>query len=227
MELRQACLGLPNLQRIAAKYPRDRDSKIGAHARESSMSKQVTSYVLAVFVGLIILGSNRAALAADDCLAGPNRSPAPGGHWYYHRDRASDRKCWYLVEPAARTPTADAMQPQPAPEPSPQPGFGSFFSSLSAGFPGSANGTQPVAPAPDARSPQAAPADDLRYADTAPARDLRPARRPAAVAALPKPHQPTHPRPPAEPADEHAAAPPDQAERDALFQEYLRWRERQ
>ena len=190
------------------------------------MSKQVTSYVLAVFVGLIILGSNRAALAADDCLAGPNRSPAPGGHWYYHRDRASDRKCWYLVEPAARAPTADAMQPQPAPDPFPQP-FGSFFSSLSTGFSGSANGAQTVAPAPDARGPQGAPADD-RNADTAPARDLHPARRPAAVATLaPKPHQATHPRAPAEPADEHAAATPDQAGRDALFQEFLRWRERQ
>lgn len=192
------------------------------------MSKRVMSCVLAVFVGLIMLDSNRAALAADDCLAGPNRPPAPGGHWYFHLDRASDRKCWYLVEPATRTPTAEAAQPQSAPEPSPQPGFGSFFSSLSAGFPGSASGTQPVASTPDARSPQGAPADDLRNAEATPVRDLHPARRPATVAALaPKPHQPVHPRPPAEPVDEHAAAPPDQAERDALFQEFLRWRERQ
>jgi hypothetical protein len=191
------------------------------------MSKRVTSFVLAVFVGLIMLGSNRPALAADDCLEGPTREPAPGGHWYYHRDRASDRKCWYLVEPAARAPTADAMQPQPAPDAFPQPGFGSFFSSLSSGFSGSANGTQTVAPAPDARGPQGAPADD-RNADTAPARELHPARRPATVATLaPKPHQPTHPRVPAQPADEHAAAPPDQAQSDALFQEFLRWRERQ
>ncbi|HEY2533602.1 MAG TPA: hypothetical protein VGJ20_37690, partial [Xanthobacteraceae bacterium] len=33
---------------------------------------------------------------ADDCLAAPN-SPAPlGSHWYYHTDRADQRKCWYL-----------------------------------------------------------------------------------------------------------------------------------
>ncbi len=196
------------------------------------MSTRVMSCVLAVFVGLIMLGGNRSVLAADDCVAGPSRPPAPGGHWYYHRDRASDRKCWYLVEPAARAPTAEAMQPQPAPEPSPQPvsqpDFGSFFSSLSAGFPGSANGTQPVAPTPDARSPQAAPADGLRNAEAAPAHDLQPAHRPVALSALaPKPRQPTHARPPAEHADEQAAGPPDQAERDALFQEFLRWRERQ
>jgi hypothetical protein len=184
------------------------------------------SCVLAVFVGLIMLGGNRPVLAADDCLAGPSRPPAPGGHWYYHRDRASDRKCWYLVEPAARAPTAEATQPAPEPPPQPvsQPGFGSFFSSLSAGFPGPANGTQPVASTPDARSPQAAPADDPRNAEAAPPHDLHPAHRPAALAALaPKPRQPTHARPP----DEQAAGTPDQAERDALFQEFLRWRERQ
>jgi len=33
---------------------------------------------------------------ADDCLAEPN-SPAPeGSHWYYHMDRATQRKCWYV-----------------------------------------------------------------------------------------------------------------------------------
>jgi len=197
------------------------------------MSKRVTSFVPAVstglFVAVIVLGANRSAVAADDCLAAPNRPPAPGGHWYYHLDRGNDRKCWYLVEPDARAPAAEAMQPQPAPEPSsqptPQPGFGAFFSTLSTGFSG-ATATQP--PAPDARGPQAAPADDLKNTEAAPARDLHPARRPAAVTALaPKPHQPAHARPPEEHADEHAAAPPDQAERDALFQEFLRWRERQ
>ncbi len=197
------------------------------------MSKCVVSCVPAVsaglFVAVIVLGANRTAVAADDCLAGPDHPPAPGGHWYYHLDHASDRKCWYLVEPAARAPAAEAMQPQSAPEPqppAPQPGFGAFFSTLSAGFPGSTAAAQP--PTPDARGPQTAPADDLKNTEAAPARDLHPARRPAALAALaPKPHQPAHARPPAEHADERAAAPPDQAERDALFREFLRWRERQ
>ena len=34
---------------------------------------------------------------ADDCLTAPN-SPAPqGSRWYYHLDRATQRKCWYLT----------------------------------------------------------------------------------------------------------------------------------
>jgi hypothetical protein len=188
------------------------------------MSKRVTPLVPAVSVGLfvavIVLGADRTAVAADDCLAGPDRPPAPGGHWYYHLDHASDRKCWYLVEPGARAPTAEAVQPQPAPEPPPQPGFGALFSTLSAGFSGPTT-AQPATP--DARSPQPAPADDLKNTEAAPARDLHPAHRPAAVAALaPKPHQS---RPPLAHPDERAPASSDQAERDALFQEFLRWRE--
>jgi hypothetical protein len=50
---------------------------------------------------------------ADDCLAEPN-SPAPAGsHWYYHLDKATQRKCWYVhakdqsVQPAAAQATSD------------------------------------------------------------------------------------------------------------------------
>jgi hypothetical protein len=186
------------------------------------MSKCVVSCVPAVsaglFVAVIVLGANRTAVAADDCLAGPDHPPAAGGHWYYHLDHASDRKCWYLVEAAARAPTAEAVQPQPepSPQPTPQPGFGAFFSTLSTGFPGS-TAAQPSTT--DARGPQTAPAEDVRTTQAAPARGA------AAVAALaPKPH---HPRPPVAHPDGHAAATSDQAERDALFQEFLRWREHQ
>ena len=33
---------------------------------------------------------------ASDCLAAPN-SPAPkGSHWYYHLNRETQQKCWYV-----------------------------------------------------------------------------------------------------------------------------------
>jgi hypothetical protein len=51
-------------------------------------------------------------------------------------------------------------------------------------------------------------------------------RQPDAEAApAAKPHRQAHTRPPAEPADAGPAPPLSQAERDALFQEFLRWRE--
>jgi hypothetical protein len=58
---------------------------------------------------------------ADDCLAEPN-SPAPtGSHWYYHFDRATQRKCWYIraadqpKEPAAAETSYDPASLPPAP----------------------------------------------------------------------------------------------------------------
>ena len=33
---------------------------------------------------------------ADDCLAAPNAAAPPGSHWYYHLNRATQQKCWYV-----------------------------------------------------------------------------------------------------------------------------------
>ena len=92
-----------------------------------------TSVLSASLLGAGLLG--QPARAADDCLTAPNRAPAPGAHWYYHFDRATDRKCWYLVEPPPQAPNpqmpiAQTPQLQLAPEPTPPPappGFGSFL----------------------------------------------------------------------------------------------------
>jgi hypothetical protein len=227
-ELRQACLGLPNLQLIAAKYPHDRDSNIGAHVRETPMSKRVILCVPTVAVGLfataIMLGTNYAAHAAGDCLAGPSRPPAQGGHWYYRFDQANNRKCWYLVEPAAPMPTAQAPEPQPSPDPTPQPTpqptLSSFFSSLTAGFPGPPSGAQPDASTGDARIVQTPHSDDLKN------NEAGSGRQPRMVLAS-KQHRPAHLRPAAEHTDEQPAQPHNQAERDTLFQEFLRWKDRQ
>jgi hypothetical protein len=46
---------------------------------------------------------------ADDCLAAPN-SPAPkGSHWFYHLNRATQQKCWY-VRPVERQPQDETVQ---------------------------------------------------------------------------------------------------------------------
>ena len=193
------------------------------------MSKRVILPAPVVFIGLLatalMLGTNYATLAGDDCLAGPNRPPAQGGHWYYRLDRAKNRQCWYLVEPAAQAPTAEAAQLQRSADPTPQSPFGAFFSSLSSGFTGSTAGSQPDT-AGDPRIMQAAHPDDLKTDGASPGRQPRRVRRSDSETALAlKQHRPAHARPLAEHAEERA--PLDQAERDALFQEFLRWRESQ
>jgi hypothetical protein len=211
------------LQLNAAKHPHDRDSNIGGHARENPMPKRVISCVpIGLFVTVIMLGTNSATLAADDCLAGPNRPPAQGGHWYYRLDRANNRKCWYLVEPGAQTPIAEApelQQTQSFPGAPPPPTFGSFFSSLTGGLPGSTP-AQPDPTTGDARIMQPARADDLKNGQPGPNRQPR-------MALASKQHRAVHLRPAAEPTEEQPPASLNQAERDALFAQFLRWKDRQ
>jgi hypothetical protein len=68
----------------------------------------------------ISIAASTITARADDCLAEPN-SPAPAGsHWYYHFDKATQRKCWYIhakdqsVQPAAAQATSDPASLPPA-----------------------------------------------------------------------------------------------------------------
>jgi len=225
IELRQSCLSLPKLQRIAAKYPHNRDSNIGVHVTENPMYKRVISCVPTVFT-VIMLGANSAALAASDCLAGANRQPVPGGHWYYRVDHASNRKCWYLVEPGARTLAADSLGSQPPLAAAPPPTLSSFFSSLTGSLTGAAPGTQLDLANSNVRSTQSGRPDDPRN-DEATSRQRMTRLLDAQAAVIPKQHRPTRARPPGEAADERSAPPLDQATRDALFQQFMRWKDRQ
>jgi hypothetical protein len=45
---------------------------------------------------LITLGSNGRAVAELACIAQPDREAPQGEHWYYHVDREKNQKCWHL-----------------------------------------------------------------------------------------------------------------------------------
>jgi hypothetical protein len=71
----------------------------------ASLALIATLLVLAVDIGA---PTNIAR--ADDCLTAPN-SPVPeGSHWYYHIDRATQRKCWHVrvIDQPAEQTTAPA-----------------------------------------------------------------------------------------------------------------------
>jgi hypothetical protein len=189
------------------------------------MRKRVISYAPAVAAGLctVIAFSTNCALAAGDCVVQPNRQLAQDGHWYYHVDRVHYRKCWYLVEPRTRIRLADVPAERPPPDAALQQTFSSFFSLLSADFPGAMPGaTQRDATNSDARALQTRP-HDLRNGDV---KRVRVARHPdlntAGTARLNRqsstgPHGGRTDQP----------LPFDQAERDGLFQEFLQWNARQ
>lgn len=59
--------------------------------------------------GLIeAVGTARAA----DCLAAPDSSAPPNSHWYYHTDRTTQRKCWYLRAVTGSPPQGDVETTQ-------------------------------------------------------------------------------------------------------------------
>jgi hypothetical protein len=180
----------------------------------------VTAGLLATAVAL----NPNSGLAAGDCFAQPNRPPAPGGHWYYHSDRVNNRKCWFLVEPTM--PPAEALAASPFADANLQPTFPSFFSSLAAGFAGTnpAGAPQGYANGDAGTAPTARP-DDPDNDVALRARRPNPAHR--SSAALASQHRPSSARPRVDLEEERPAQPADQAQRDALFQEFMRWKERQ
>ena len=72
-----------------------------------------TTFVSMVAVGLLaaVISSNIRAFATDDCLADPNRQPAPGEHWYYRSDPANNRKCWHIGESGIKPPQEAPVTP--------------------------------------------------------------------------------------------------------------------
>jgi hypothetical protein len=68
------------------------------------------------------IGAPTAPARADDCLAAPQSAATNGSHWYYHTDRANQRKCWFLGPPGqagklghtAAKPTSAATTVAPA-----------------------------------------------------------------------------------------------------------------
>jgi hypothetical protein len=188
------------------------------------MPKRINLRVPALTAGLFAVAfalDTGGLFAASDCVAEPNRAPAQGGHWYYHIDRATGRKCWHLTEtdPPAGPQTAPAPVPvqavpaQPAPGAAAQPPFSSFFSSLTSGFTtASVGATQPDTAIRDPRGTVTGLPEAPKVDQVAPRRRQRADAKPA---------------PSPKPANQPRAASLSPAERDALFQEYLRWKERQ
>jgi len=62
---------------------------------------KISSPVGAAFASVLLLSGVGTSLSfdgahADACLAAPKTAAPVGQHWYYHIDRATRHKCWYL-----------------------------------------------------------------------------------------------------------------------------------
>ena len=86
---------------------------VRTYQREYGMSHRSCFHIyplhlLAAAVALLFC-SGGAPRAGEQCAAQPGLNAAPGSHWYYRVDRASQRKCWFLAKASMKV-----RQPAPA-----------------------------------------------------------------------------------------------------------------
>lgn len=77
------------------------------------MPNRILFLVSAVLASLALPVIPNAARAADDCLTSPDTATPSGGHWRYHLERGTGRKCWYVANEGAKADAAksDAAKP--------------------------------------------------------------------------------------------------------------------
>jgi hypothetical protein len=179
-----------------------------------ALTIQRTVGVAALAAVLSIGGGSREAVA-ETCLRGPNRQADAGHHWYYRLDRVNNRRCWYqkkfqISGSASESPTTEA-----SPGTGTQQKVSSWISSV-VGALGGTNSTpaENVAAAPDAGRGEQAP-DSTRHREKTKRKRFVSARtrfrntqRPASV------------------SSEAPAVPLDADKREALFREFMEWRQR-
>jgi hypothetical protein len=73
-----------------------------------------------IFIGILgaVEFSATVSGAAVECVTEPKYDPPEGSHWYYHVDRATDRKCWYIIALAKETASVPAAHSQRTTAPS-------------------------------------------------------------------------------------------------------------
>lgn len=98
------------------------------------MAHRVNSLVSTIFAGSLAaamwLGPTWVASAADGCLDKPDREVKQAGHWYYYYDRVHHRRCWFFEASEATGNPRTSADRTPAPNVDSQQ---SWFSRLATG----------------------------------------------------------------------------------------------
>jgi hypothetical protein len=94
-----------------------------------NLSNRMNVFIAAAFMILFaeVLVAGRMSRAAENCINEPNAAAPEGSHWYYHVDRITQQKCWYLrpegikKDPRRQHATTAVRPPTPSPQPGVQP----------------------------------------------------------------------------------------------------------
>jgi hypothetical protein len=166
--------------------------------------------VVLAFVATTVVFTYGSARADSACIEQPSQPAAEGARWYLRYDRAKGRKCWFLQD--ATTNVRDVATPQGQTSAAAAPTLSSRLAELFGGLTGSSanvapqgNAAQSILPSAPRKtqgnSPSAAKPNNSVRADQ---RDIVEGR-----------------------AGKRAPPALTQPERNALFEEFLRWHESQ
>jgi len=169
----------------------------------------------ACFIALLILGVaglKGRALADGACLERPTRDAPSGEHWYFHQDREKNRKCWHLG-----TSAAPVVREAPPPVPRVERTH-TFLSSLNAAFASMAKKLRSLFRRP---MPHETVAGEPRIIQND-------ATKPLTMEDIEQPQQDLpEERAETRPGSPGSATVPTAAQRKALYEEFLKWRELQ
>jgi len=172
--------------------------------------------VFLVFLATVAVDFVSPARAESACTEQPSQRAAQGTHWIARYDRTKGIKCWFLVDANGLDVTASQAQPSSAPTPAPVDALPSQIAAFLGSLTGGGENAMPPVSAPQADAPQTSP--------------VRAAQKPHSSGAN------------ASRADNGARAEQKDAgkgrgavkrvspsltepEREALFEEFLRWQE--
>jgi hypothetical protein len=183
-----------------------------------------SAFIAGALAAAAILGLDATPSAGADCLENPDLRITQPGHWYYHSDRTQNRKCWNFqpaetgaLQPAAAAPASQAAGVERSD--SPQALLSRFATDLAQSLQSqpqqrelqqnsipvnSVEATQTISPRP-AKPDKAARLERPRVA---------PPPTTTGAASVEKRDQPQRPA---------ADSPPNVAEREALFQDFVKW----
>jgi hypothetical protein len=194
------------------------------------MQERAKSLASAFIAGALalaaLLGVNTTASAAAECLESPDLHVTQPGRWSYHTDRSLNRRCWHFdpaEAPAATAPTQAAAPATAANEDS-QP---YLFPRLAAGL---SQAFSPPPPQPQQNSIPDNPGEVLQTISPKLAKPARTVRREQPKTA-PSPttngaataERRDQSRQPAAERNESRDPPINVAEREALFQDFVKW----
>jgi hypothetical protein len=205
---------------------------------------------LVLLAATVLPGPNVTAFAAGECLESPNQRTMQPGHWYYHLDRAQNRRCWFFQpsepqqpsetrlpdarSPEVRPPEVPAYYPPTAANPY-AASEDSLLSRFAAGFSQGFAPPQQQQSVPPQNSIPEEPAGSTKIASPKSSGAGKVPRRPQAAPSLASSPAPTtsgnasagqqdQTQPVSAGKDEkQPPLPLNVAERESLFQDFMKW----